>query len=199
MKTSLSSSLFLAVAASLFAAALRAAEPVPANPLIDYPGFQKLVEKSGPEREVRRLSEDAFLEMMWRPGLVVLDARTDLRYRQRHIAGAVNLPFTEFTAASLAAVIPSFDTPILIYCNNNFSDDFTAFASKLPQASLNLSTYTSLRAYGYTRIYELGPLLKVAETKLPFVGEFVLHVSPDARKTTDFLGRIPPITSKATP
>jgi len=141
--------------AAMISAALHAAEPVPANPLIDYPGFQKVVEESGPEREVRRSSEDVFWEMMWRPGVVVLDARTDLDYRQPLIAGAVNLPFTEFTAASLAAVIPSRDTPILICCYHN-------------------SAFTSLRAYGYTRIYELGPLLKVAESRLPFVGERVV-------------------------
>jgi hypothetical protein len=163
----------LCFAASVFAPALRAAEQTPANPLIDYPGFQKLVEETGPEREARRLSEDAFLEMMRRPGVVLLDARTDFRYRSLHIDGAINLPFTEFTAASLAAVIPSFDAPVLIYCNNNFADEPWAFASKLPVASLNLSTYTSLRAYGYTRIYELGPLLKVAESRLPLVGEIV--------------------------
>ena len=165
---------FLSLAALAFAPATRAAEQTPANPLIDYPGFRKIVEETGPEREARRLSEEAFLEMMRRPGVVLLDARTDFRYRSLHIDGAVNLPFTEFTAASLAAVIPSFDTPVLIYCNNNFSDEPWAFASKLAPASLNLSTYTSLRAYGYTRIYELGPLLKVAESRLPFAGEVVV-------------------------
>jgi len=45
-----------------------------------------------------------------------------------------------------------------------------AFASKMPPASLNLSTYTSLKAYGYTSIYELGPLLDVKTTKIPFAG-----------------------------
>ena len=40
-----------------------------------------------------------------------------------HIAGAVNLPLTDFTATSLAAVIGADPgRRILIYCNNNFSN-----------------------------------------------------------------------------
>ncbi len=91
-------------------------------------------------------------------------------YGLRHIKGAVNLPFTDFTAASLAGVLPAKDVKILIYCNNNFLGSPVAFASKIAPASLNLSTYTSLKAYGYDNIYELGPLLDVAKTKIPFEG-----------------------------
>jgi len=40
----------------------------------------------------------------------------------------------------------------------------------MPAASLNLSTYTSLKAYGYNNIYELGPLLNISTTKIPFEG-----------------------------
>ena len=35
---------------------------------------------------------------MKEPGVVVLDARSSSMYRLRHIDGAVNLPFTDFTA-----------------------------------------------------------------------------------------------------
>ena len=166
--------LFLGLASILlFPVALRAEPTEPANPRIDYPGFQRLVETSGPVREAHRLSEEAFLGMMLRPGVVLLDARTESRYRSLHIKGAVNLPFTEFTAESLAAVIPTFDTPVLIYCNKNFAERLDAFPTKFAPASLNVSTYNALRAYGYARIYELGPLLKVAESRLPFAGETV--------------------------
>ena len=57
-----------------------------------------------------------------------------------------------------------------IYCNNNFEGNPVAFASKAPSASLNISTYTSLRSYGYTNIFELGPLLNVRTTAIPFAG-----------------------------
>jgi hypothetical protein len=154
---------------SLSAQLLPAADPIP-NKLIDYAAFQKIVITSEKERESHRLTEDSFLAAMSQPGVVLLDARTGSRYQMRHIKGAVNLPFTEFAAAPLAAVIPAKDTKILIYCNNNFLNDQMAMVSKAPPASLNLATYTSLKAYGYTNIYELGPLLDVTKTKIPFEG-----------------------------
>ncbi len=151
---------------------LSATDPIP-NPLIDYAAFQKIVLASARERESHRLTEDQFLAAMKEPGVVLLDARSASRYGMRHIQGAVNLPFTEFAAAPLASVIPGKDTKILIYCNNNFVGDQVAMISKAPPASLNLSTYTSLKAYGYTKIYELVPLLNVSTTKIPFEGSSV--------------------------
>jgi 3-mercaptopyruvate sulfurtransferase SseA len=149
-----------------------AQEPI-TNRLIDYNGFQKIVDTSGKARESRRLTEDAFLTMMKEEGVIVLDARSQSKYKLRHIKGAVNLPFTDFTEASLSGVMPAKDVKILIYCNNNFSGSPIAFASKAPAASLNLSTYTSLKAYGYDNIFELGPLLDVSKTKIPFEGSEV--------------------------
>jgi len=91
----------------------------------------------------------------------------------RHIHGAVNLQFTDFTADTLARTIPAKGTEILIYCNNNFLGSPVSFATKAVSASLNVSTYTSLRSYGYTNIYELGPLLDVHSTAIPFEGSEV--------------------------
>ncbi|TGL46776.1 rhodanese-like domain-containing protein [Leptospira kemamanensis] len=145
-------------------------EPIP-NRLIDYSQFKKIVNRSESERETHRLTEDQFLKMMTEEGVVVLDARSENRYKLLHIKGAVNLPFTEFTKDSLATVIPEPKAKILIYCNNNFEGNEQAFAAKSPAASLNLSTYNSLKAYGYNNIYELGPLLDVNQTKLPLVSE----------------------------
>lgn len=141
------------------------------NPLIDYNEFQKIVNQSSEERESRRLVEGEFLKLMAEPGVIVLDARSEGRYQLLHIKGAKNLPFTEFTDKSLAELIPEKTTKILIYCNNNFEGSPDAFAAKAPAASLNLSTYTSLKAYGYKNIYELGPLLDVKSTILPLEGK----------------------------
>lgn len=140
------------------------------NRLIDYPQFQKIVVTSAKERETHRLTETQFLAAMRNTNAVLLDARTASRYEMRHIRGAVNLPFTEFTAETLSKVIPAKDTKVLIYCNNNFEGSPVAFASKAPSASLNLSTFTSLRSYGYTNVFELGPLLNVKTTAIPFEG-----------------------------
>ena len=146
-----------------------AGEQIP-NRLIDYKEFQKIVAASASERESHRLTEPQFILAMADKTAVLLDARSASKYELRHIRGAVNLPFTDFTAASLAQVIPAKDTRILIYCNNNFEGSPVSFASKAAPASLNISTYTSLRAYGYTNIFELGPLLNVRTTSIPFEG-----------------------------
>ena len=151
------------------AGSVLAAEPIP-NPLIDYKEFQKIVATSASERESHRLTETQFIEAMADKNAVLLDARSSSKYDLRHIRGAVNLPFTDFTAGTLEKVIPSKDVKILIYCNNNFEGSPVSFASKAPSASLNISTYTSLRSYGYTNIYELGPLFDVHTTSIPFEG-----------------------------
>jgi 3-mercaptopyruvate sulfurtransferase SseA len=145
------------------------ADQIP-NRLIDYKEFQKIVATSANERESHRLTEPQFIEAMADKTAVILDARSTSKYELRHIRGAVNLPFTDFTAETLAKMIPAKDSKILIYCNNNFIGSPISFASKAPSASLNISTYTSLRSYGYTNIFELGPLLNVRTTSIPFDG-----------------------------
>jgi rhodanese-related sulfurtransferase len=171
MKLPLSLALALVVAVPGFAQ-----ETIP-NRLIDYGKFKEIVNQSSKERESRRLTEAQFMAMMKEKGVVLLDARSESRYALRHIKGAINLPFTEFTGKSLASVVPSKDTKILIYCNNNFEGSPAAFAAKAPAASLNLSTYTSLKAYGYKNVFELGPLLNISTTKIPFEGREVSRLS----------------------
>ena len=159
--------LFLTLFCSI--SSVLAADPIP-NPLIDYKEFQKIVAVSADEREAHRLTEPQFIQAMADKSAILLDARSASKYGLRHIRGAVSLPFTDFTADTLARVIPSKETKILIYCNNNFVGSPVAFASKAASASLNISTYTSLRSYGYTNIFELGPLLDVRTTAIPFAG-----------------------------
>ena len=158
----------------MMAGSALAADQIP-NRLIDYNAFAKLVLDSGPQREAHRLTEQEFVEAMSDKNVLILDARSAPKYALRHIKGAVNLPFTDFTADTLARVIPSKASKILIYCNNNFEGSPTAFAAKTAAASLNLSTYTSLRAYGYENIFELGPLLNVSNTAISFEGSEVQY------------------------
>lgn len=140
------------------------------NPQIDADTFLQHVTESHQLRSQRRISEQTFMEMAKEPNTIILDARTAERYDQLHIKGAKSLSFTEFTAENLAAVIPSKDTRILIYCNNNFDNSPIAFATKAASASLNLSTYTSLYSYGYHNVYELGPIIDPADSQLQFEG-----------------------------
>ena len=152
---------------------LYAAEKTIPNRLIDYPAYLKIAQQTQIPREQRRVTEDQFRSLAATAGTIILDARSESKFKLRHIKGAINLPFTEFTEASLAKTIPAKNTRVLIYCNNNFLGSPVAFAPKAPSASLNISTYVALASYGYTNIYELGPLIDLHNTKLVFEGQEV--------------------------
>ena len=146
------------------------AQQVAPNPLIDYDGFARNVAEVRNLREQRRLSEEDFIRMAREPGTVVLDARSERLFRLRHIEGAVNLSFPEFTAETLARIIPTRDTRVLIYCNNNFEGAPASMPVKAIASALNVSTFVSLHAYGYRNVYELGPAIDVKRSKLAFAG-----------------------------
>jgi phage shock protein E len=159
----------------LFESLDRAAAPqVLTNPAIDYNAFAKLTQELQPIREKHRVSEEEFLKMAAEPGTVIFDARTTDKFQRIHVKGAVHLPFTDFTDEALRKVIPDKTTRILIYCNNNFVNEPLNFASKLVEVALNIQTFINLHAYGYTNVYELGPLLDVKGTKIPFEGTSVV-------------------------
>ena len=140
------------------------------NRLINYPAFLENARQANVLRQSRRLTEDQFLQMMAEPGVVLLDARSASKFKLRHLKGAVNLSLPDFTAEELNKIIPTKNTKVLIYCNNNFLGSPVSFPSKAPGASLNISTFVNLTTYGYTNVYELGPLVDVKTTKLPFEG-----------------------------
>ena len=140
------------------------------NPRINYRAF--LVQATAAEqvRETHRLSEERFIEESKTPGVVVLDARSKERYDHLHIQGAINIPFPDISEESLAKLLPDKNQIILIYCNNNFVNAPKAFPAKRLEASLNVPTFITLHSYGYTNVFELGPLLDVTTTQIPFVG-----------------------------
>ncbi|HWX20522.1 MAG TPA: rhodanese-like domain-containing protein [Candidatus Binatia bacterium] len=140
------------------------------NRLIDYNTFLAQAADVGRLRSERRVTEDQFIEMAAEPGTVVFDARSDDKYARLHIKGAKHLSFPEITADELAKVFPSKSNRILIYCNNNFLNAPNTFATKAPTASLNIHTFNTLYSYGYTNVYELGPLIDVRKAKLRFEG-----------------------------
>ena len=144
------------------------------NPLIDYPGFIELGEEVYAYRDKRRVSVDEFMRMAKEPGTIILDTRSKAKYDMLHVAGAKHLNFSDFTAESLAEVIPSKDTRILIYCNNNFFADQVprgsvsreAFPGKSAPLALNIPTFINLYGYGYQNIYELKPAVNPQNTAL---------------------------------
>jgi hypothetical protein len=140
----------------------------PPNPAIDMEGYLKLSREAAKYRATRRVSEAEFLRMSREPGTIVLDARSREKYKSLHVKGAVNLSFPDMTVESLKRVLPDKSARILIYCNNNFKNAEEAFPTKMPVASLNISTYISLYSYGYRNVYELGPQMDPAQSKLTF-------------------------------
>jgi hypothetical protein len=145
--------------------------PAPPNPNIDMDAYVKSVKEVARHRESRRLTEDDFIKMSQEEGVIVLDARSKDMFALLHVKGAINMSFPDITVDSLKKTLPDKDAKILIYCNNNFKNQPVAFASKRPIASLNISTYITLYNYGYRNIYELGPVLDPAKSKIEFEGK----------------------------
>lgn len=162
--------LFAAILLAAFAIAVNAQQASGLyNPSIDMDGFLKVSQDAAKHRSTRRLTEAQFIAASKEPGVVILDARSSEKFDELHIAGAINLSFPDITVESLAKDLPDKATKILIYCNNNFENEPSAFPTKVAPASLNLSTYISLYTYGYRNVYELGPLLNAKTTRLKLI------------------------------
>jgi len=139
------------------------------NPRIDMTAYLQVSSEAARHRESRRLTEAEFIRMSRLPHTAILDARSREKFDELHVKGAINLSFPDIAIASLNRMLPDKDARILIYCNNNFANAERPFPSKRYDASLNLSTYISLYTYGYRNVYELGPLLDLAKTRIPMV------------------------------
>lgn len=140
------------------------------NPQIDYPGFERLTRDVSGLRATRLLDFGAFQTMAARPGALVLDARSRDAFRRGHLRGAVNLPFTDFTDKALAKVIgPDRGRPILIYCNNNFSNNKAPVPMKSRPLALNIQTFINLVGYGYGNVWELDEVIDFNDPKVKWV------------------------------
>lgn len=152
-----------------FALAALLAAATPANPQIDYPGFRKLAVSVEHYRRTRLVDWKGFAAAAAEPNALILDARSADAFRRGHIAGAVNLPFTDFTAESLARVIGDPNRPILIYCNNNFSNDEPPVQLKSVRLALNIQTFVNLVGYGYANVRELNEVIDFNDPKVGWV------------------------------
>jgi phage shock protein E len=143
--------------------------PAP-NPQIDYAGFATLTRDVRTVRARRLLRFADFQTMTMQAEALILDARSKDAFALGHIAGAVNLPLTDFTAESLAAVIgPKAGRPILIYCNNNFSNHRSPVPLKKAPLALNIQTFINLAGYGYANVWELNDIVDYDDPKLGWV------------------------------
>ena len=161
---------------------------------VSFDDFKGLVAEVEPHRASRLVDLNTFLKMSKEPGVIIFDSRSTFRFDRIHIKGAKHLAFTDFTQDNLKQVFPSFDTTILIYCNNNFDGNQTDFASKVAaprpasdravasqfaaqtkpvMMALNIPTYVNLFGYGYRNVYELNELVKVSDPRITFEGSIV--------------------------
>ncbi len=140
---------------------------------VDYHSFLEISEEIMQYREERLVSLEVFLNYMTDDNTILLDTRSEAAYQRKHLKGAIHINFSDFTKEELAKHIPSKDTRILIYCNNNIDGDPVHFASKIAPMALNIPTFINLYGYGYKNIYELSSLVMVKDKRLQFTGTSV--------------------------
>jgi len=147
-----------------------------------YQDFLDLGKELMDVRDSRLVDLDEFLEMQKDLNTIVLDSRSKDLYENKHLYGAVNLPFTNYTQMNLEKLIPNRQTRILIYCNNNFKGDIYNFGSKRFNPNkfyekidrqkkpillaLNIPTFITLYGYGYDNVYELKEVVDIKDSRL---------------------------------
>lgn len=162
----------LTLIAFVFAGAA-SAQPAPeretTGATIDFDGFLMLSEEVAMLRAERLIGLETFNQMAETPDTIILDTRSKAAFDAGHIDGAVHLNFSDFTEEKLADVIPDPGTRILIYCNNNFTDDVEPILAKSAPLALNVPTFVNLVGYGYENVYELGELVSMDDPEVQWV------------------------------
>jgi hypothetical protein len=168
-RTAFGATLFLAAMPAL--AQQPSQQPSPGdNPQIDFPGYVEMAAQVQTTRANRLVDHATFEAMAAREDVLLLDARSAEAFALGHIDGAVNLPLPDFTAQSLAEVIGEDpNRAILIYCNNNFSNDVTPVVRKVITLALNIQTMINLVGYGYPNVHELGEVVDFTEPRVRWV------------------------------
>ena len=158
--------LFLLMSLLLLAIPL-SAQKAPGSPLIDYDGFAQLTQEVRLYRQDRLISLADFKGRGANAEVLILDARSAEAFAAGHIKGAVNLPLPDFNEASLKEVLgKNQGREVLIYCNNNFTNDVWPIPVKVVRLALNIQTFINLYGYGYKNVYELG---EAVDRNLPAV------------------------------
>lgn len=140
---------------------------------VDYSGFTELTIEAEEYRKTHLASLENFIKWSKEKDVMVLDTRSKKMYDMKHVKGAVHLNFSDFTAEKLAKVIPSKNTKILIYCNNNLDKDEMYFARKMTPLALNIPTFINLYGYGYKNVYELDRLVPTINSPLELEGKAI--------------------------
>jgi len=89
----------------------------------------------------QRISQEEARQRMDKQDVVILDVREQYEFEEGHIPGAVLLPVGTITKDTAAAVIPDFDTEVLVYCRSG---------------NRSQTASSALAELGYRNIYEFG-------------------------------------------
>ena len=158
------------LAIALASAPLAAAADAPPTPSrVDYAGFALLTANLQADRTTHLISLDRFWAMAGEGDTLILDARSRDAFARGYIAGAVNLPLTDFTAQSLAKTIGDPNRRLLIYCNNNFVNNTDPVVTKQLRLALNIQTFINLHGYGYANVYELSEAVDFNDPRVRWV------------------------------
>jgi rhodanese-related sulfurtransferase len=93
---------------------------------------------------IRKLNFSEAHDMMTRRDVVLLDVREEPEYITGHAIDAELLPVDEITADTAADLIPSKDTPVMVYCRTGRRSERAA---------------SILEDLGYREIYDMGGLV----------------------------------------
>lgn len=97
------------------------------------------------EGTYHRISFETAKQLMdTEPGHLILDVREEEEYITGHADGAVLFPLGAINAETAAEVIPSRDTPLLVYCRSG----------RRSQQAVQ-----KLLGLGYTQVYDMGSLV----------------------------------------
>ncbi len=75
---------------------------------VDFDAFEKLTKEVKEYRKGRLLNLETYLKIAKEKGVIILDTRSEAMFKAKHVKGAINLNFSDFTQDNLARVIPSF-------------------------------------------------------------------------------------------
>ncbi len=143
------------------------------SPFIDFAGYSDLTAEVQTYRASRLITLADFKARGAKPDVLILDARSSQAFAEGHIDGAVNLPLPDFNDQSLAELIGNNpDRQILIYCNNNFTNNLRPIPLKRIQLALNIQTFINLYGYGYKNVYELGEAVDRNLPEVEWVGDY---------------------------
>ena len=86
--------------------------------LVNFEDYKNLMLEVESVRANRLISLDQFNSFAEKENTIILDTRSFEKYTEKHVKGAINLPFTEFTQDNLERLIPDKNPRILIYCKS---------------------------------------------------------------------------------